>query len=127
MLEKMEMTKEKEKTPEIPEELEDRQRRQLKELLDKYKRIFSETTGKLGRAGIIKHEIHTRGQPIRQPYRRQNPTVRQMENEQLAEMLDQGVIRPSYSPWASPVVMVKKKDETKRFGVDYRRLNAVTE
>ena len=62
--EKMERIEEKEKTPEVPNELEEQQRRQLKELLDKYKRIFSETMGKLGRAGIIKHEIYTRGQPI---------------------------------------------------------------
>lgn len=41
-------------------------------------------------------------------------------------MLNRGIIRPSTSPWASPVILVKKKDETDRLVVDFGRLNSVT-
>ena len=47
--------------------------------------------------------------------------------EELDKMEAQGVIEPSNSPWASPVVLVKKKDGTVRFCIDYRKVNEITE
>lgn len=41
-------------------------------------------------------------------------------------MQDSGVFQPSHSPWASPVVLVRKKDGSHRFCVDYREVNSVT-
>lgn len=41
-------------------------------------------------------------------------------------MLNRGIIRPSTSPWVSPIILVKKKDETDRLVVDFGRLKSVT-
>ena len=46
---------------------------------------------------------------------------------QIQDMLKQGAIQPSDSPWASPIVLVEKKDDSFRFCVNYRKLNSVTQ
>ena len=58
--------------------------------------------------------------------RRELCALRAKVREMVDDMLRPGVIQPSSSPWASPIAMVKKKDGTFRFCVDYRRENAVT-
>ncbi|MGV8048549.1 reverse transcriptase family protein, partial [Mycobacterium kansasii] len=45
---------------------------------------------------------------------------------QIKELLSQGFIRPSVSPWGAPVLFVKKKDGSQRLCIDYRRLNQAT-
>ena len=95
--------------PPIPDEVRAKQRKELGELLEEFKDVLAGKDFKLGNSDLIEHDIHTKGPPIRQPYRRQNPQVQKHEQEQLKEMLDQEIILPSCSPWASPVVMVEKK------------------
>ena len=85
--------------------------------------MFSQKRDPISSTPLIEHEIHTEGPPVRLPSRRQNPLIREQEQQQVQETIQDGVIRPSTSPWASPVVMVKKKDNTMRFCVDFRKVN----
>jgi hypothetical protein len=59
------------------------------------------------------------------PYRF-NPAQKDEVERQIKQMLEQGIIRVSTSPYSSPVILVLKKDLTWRFCVDFRQLNAIT-
>lgn len=61
----------------------------------------------------------------RRPYRMPPKELAELK-VQLQELLDQGFIQPSTSPWGCPAVFVKKKDHTLRLCVNYHPLNAVT-
>ena len=112
--------------PPVPEHLSLLQQQQLNGLFKEFSDVFSQGEDDLGCTPLLEHTIETHGPPLRQPYRRQNPAVQREEMAQVQQMLASDVIRPSNSPWASPVVMVKKKDGSLRFCVDFRQLNAAT-
>ena len=112
--------------PPVPAHLSSIQQQQLKALFQEFSDIVSQGEADLGCTPLLKHTIETEGPPLRQLHRRQNPAVRLEEMAQVQQMLSSGVIHPSNSPWASPVVMVKKKDGSLRFCVDFRKLNAAT-
>jgi hypothetical protein len=96
-------------------------------LLLSYGDVFACSTSDLGKTSTLKHHIHTGdATPIRQPVRRVPPHQRQEVRQLLTNMLEGGVVEPSASPWASPIVLVQKKDGSTRFCVDYRKLNEVT-
>ncbi|KAH0657865.1 hypothetical protein KY289_026613 [Solanum tuberosum] len=65
-------------------------------------------------------------QPISIPPYRMAPTELRELKEQLKDLLENGFIRPSVSPWGAPVLYVRKKDDTLRMCIDYRQLNRVT-
>lgn len=109
------------------ESLDSSQTEKLKSFLVSYRDIFTFPGDALGRAKGVEHRIETGDAlPIRQPVRRVSHEQRHLIRQQVDEMLEQGIIRPSSSPWSSPVVLVKKKDGSWRFCVDYRKLNDVT-
>ncbi len=84
-------------------------------------------TQQIGRTNCIKHRIITVDEiPVRKRAYKVSMEKQQFIESQVQELLDKGIIRPSTSPWASPVVVVQKKDGGSRFCVDYRGLNAKT-
>ena len=109
--------------PQIPDSLSFEQQRDLRRVIEEYQDVFSKEGNPISSTSLVEQEIHTTGLPIRLPFRRQNPIVRDIEQQQVKEMLRDEVIRPSTSPWASPVVMVKKKDGSMRFCVDFSKMN----
>ena len=112
--------------PPLPERLSPLQQQQLNDLFREFSDVFSQGEDDLGSTPLLEHTIETHGPPLHQPYRLQNPAVRREEMAQVQQMLASDVIRPSNSPWASPVVMVRKKDGSLRFCVDFRQLNPAT-
>ncbi|BHF78402.1 hypothetical protein SprV_0602151500 [Sparganum proliferum] len=104
----------------------DRDRQAIKALLLDFEDVFAWEEYSLDRTNRIRHSIETgSAKPIWQAPRR-IPVLYQNEvRDQLDNMPATGVIRPSHSPWASPVTLVPKKDGKLRFCIDYRRLNAV--
>ena len=90
--------------------------------------LFALDDTELGCTHLVTHEIETGDSPpIKQHARREPYSQRAKITLLIKEMLDRGVIVPSSSPWASPIVLVRKPDGSPRLCVDYRRLNFVTE
>jgi hypothetical protein len=103
------------------------QQQQLHTLLEDFSDIFALTPSDLGKTTKVKHRICTEASPpIRQPVRRVPVGQREQVREELRAMSQRGVIQPSTSPWASPLVLVKKKDGSIHFCVGYRKLNTIT-
>lgn len=99
----------------------------LSDLLQKWKGVFAAHEEDYGRTDVVRHQIHTSDAvPIRERYRPIPPTLYPEIRSLLEGMLSKGIIRESTSPWAAPIVLVRKKDGAWRFCVDYRKLNAVT-
>jgi len=103
------------------------QQGEMTNLLRKWKKVFSSHDEDFGCTGVVKHQIPTgTAPPSRERYRPVPPSLYTELRILLQNMLDSGVVKESASPWAAPIVLVKKKDGSWRFCVDYRRLNAVT-
>ncbi len=100
------------------------QKRQLEGLMLDWPTVCTDI---LGQTNLIRHRINTIDEiPVRKKAYPVSVNKQKFMDEEVASMLDKGIIRPSVSPWAAPVVLVPKKDGSTRFCVDYRALNSKT-
>ena len=99
----------------------------FKELLLNWRDIFSQHDLDLGHTKLAKHRIDLIDEtPFKQRYRRIPPTMYDEVKNHLQQLLESGVIRKSHSPWASNIVLVRKKCGALRICIDYRQLNKRT-
>ena len=99
----------------------------LKEVLAESTDVFALDDSELGCTGLVQHSIDTGDHhPVKQPPYRTPVVYREKIEQMVSDMQKQGVVKPSHSPWASPIVLVPKKDGSLRFCVDFRRLNSLT-
>lgn len=113
-------------TTNMSENLTRRQCGQLSGLLGEFADRFSSSPEDIGRTTTVKHSIVTEGNPVKLKAYRQPETHKGPTKEMIDKMLKNGVIRHSSSPWSFPFFLIKKKNGTYRFVVDYRRLNQQT-
>ncbi|KAL1448524.1 hypothetical protein WDU94_006581 [Cyamophila willieti] len=114
------------------EHLNEEEKLKLEDLLEQYSEIFHIEGNQLSFTNQIKHIIRTHDEmPIHtKPYR--YPEIHREEvRTQINKMLEQGIIRPSHSPWSSPIWIVPKKMDASgkrkwRIVIDYRKLNDKT-
>jgi len=111
----------------LPADVTSEQRHQVIDFLQEFDDMFSRGTFDMGRTTLVEHTIDTGTcRPIRQPLRRHPRAHLEEIDQQVEELLQHGFIEPAASPWASNVVLVRKKDGSYRLCVDYRKLNSVT-
>ena len=109
----------------LGDELPEDQQCVLKDLVRRYPDVFTDMPGE---TDVIQHQIRLSDDtPIRcKPYPLPYAMREELRNE-VDTMLEMGVVKPSTSPYASPIIMVKKKDGSNRVCVDFRKLNKITE
>ena len=111
----------------IDKSLSETQRSALSDTIRKYEDIFAENSRKPKKVKHAQHRIVTgENQPVCCKTRRIPVAWNSEVYLQITVMLQNSVIRSSQSPWNSPILLVKKKDNTTRFVCDFRGLNDVT-
>ena len=109
------------------EEWSETEQAEVHELMTKFQHLFALSDLELGCTLLVKHRINVNNPvPFKERYRRMPPQEFDEVRNHLQEMLKVGAIRKAVSPWASPVVLVRKKDGSLRFCIDLRKLNSRT-
>ena len=102
------------------------QRQRLEKILWKYGKLFDLRVPSIIKA-TVQHAIETGTHPpVHTPPYRVSYKDEQMQRQEIEKLLKQGIIEESTSPWSSPIVLVRKKDGSVRFCIDFRKLNSIT-
>ena len=100
----------------MSDQLEPEQQESVLDLVLKYQGIFALPNRELGHTTLVQHTVDTGdSRPIKQPPRRMPLPQREIADQEVDKMLEKGY---SDSPWASPIVLVTKKDGSTRFCID---------
>ena len=100
---------------------------QVTRLLLEYQDIFSLKPHEIGCTDVTEHDIELLDhEPFKERFHCIAPPLVEEVQQHIQEMLDGGVIRPSQSPWCNAVVLVRKKDGSLHFCIDFRCLNTKT-
>ena len=111
----------------VSEHLRASQKIKLRTLIDSYADVFAQTIDDRCRSTVATHRIDIGDHlPVNTPPYWLPPASREEVHKQIQCLVRNVIVRESRSPWASPVVLADKSEGTKRFCVDYRRVNACT-
>ena len=123
-------------TLKIGQQLTKEQQNDIQELLSENEDVFAWSDADNGRTHVVAHEIDTgEAKPLKQRPYRLSPEEDDIVDSEVDKWLQQGIVIPSDSPWASPVVLVKKKpldpndasEKPKyRLCIDFRKVNRLT-
>ena len=107
--------------------LPDFAKRELESIVHEFSDVFASNPKSPTITPNATHVIETGGHlPVKHRQNRASPLTQAQIDVQVTEMLNNGICRPSDSPWSSPIILVTKKDGGTRFVVDYRSLNDLT-
>ncbi|VDH94132.1 Hypothetical predicted protein [Mytilus galloprovincialis] len=105
-------------------DLTDQQKQKLNLFLNQNRNVFATNLKELGKTDVYKHKINTgNAPPVKSRPYRTSPAAKQEIQKQVEELLKYDIIEPSKSEYSSPIVLVKKKDNTWRLCIDFRSLN----
>lgn len=111
-------------------ELSEGEQAAFHDLIREYQDVFAKNDSDIGFCDRIYHEIRVKDDiPVKVPRRRLHPADIKPVQQEIKKLLAAGVVKPSNSPYCSPIVAVKKRDETGkqvgiRLAIDYRKLNS---
>lgn len=104
--------------------LSDSQRRDIKDLISTFPSLFHDVPSC---TTVLKHDIDVGNAiPVKQHPYRVNALKRSVMKTEVEYLIENGLAKPSCSPWSSPCLLVTKSDGTARFCTDYRKVNALT-